>query len=63
MVAQADDEPPLAPSVPVGAGYYNLEDEERLKLAKRTHRETTLSSERAARVRPPGSPQLAVPVS
>lgn len=38
-------------SAPVGTGFYSQKDEERLSYGKAKHRETTLSSERAARVR------------
>ena len=34
----------------MGGAFYNLEDESRLHQAKATHRETTASTERSARV-------------
>ena len=38
-------------AAPVGGAYYSLEDEARLQQAKATHKETTASTERSARVR------------
>ena len=43
------EEPDAA--APVGGAFYSLEDEARLQQAKATHRETTASTERSARVR------------